>query len=482
MAKKEKTGEREGAAIAAPATDAVPAKTEKVPKQPPKKTKKNPADRQQPAWLFPPDDENPILNPRAKSKEQVDKETAERLEAIKFLKHKAVTAPVRPPPPGRLLQLVGAFLTFYGFNSTSRLFTLERNARKKLDGWTDEIGKKFEKGMPNLLRIYQAWEREWELAQAEEKAAKGGDDTSSEGSEDDGSESEEEVPKKKKGKKVAKKPTEDDSDPSDSSSSDDESDDSDGGVATKVTTSKGNTSKASQKRKLSRSSSDDSDLDSDALAPKPQSPKKKVKLAPVAGRSVQAPNPVITPAAASKVTGGLKHEKVQGKKAVGKKAAAPLSSSDSSESAEGSDSSGASDSNAEEVESKSNDTTNHTTSSDSSVTLNGTVMKDTEMRDASSVSSKEEDKVPSKDTVIKVTKKSSKAALDRPADEVVKKTKGEKKQSIPFSRIPKDTKVDPRLASNQFVPYDYAEKAHQDLIVTKGKDFTKEKNKKKRGS
>ncbi|PQE10031.1 hypothetical protein CJF31_00003939 [Rutstroemia sp. NJR-2017a BVV2] len=57
-----------------------------------------------------------------------------------------------------------------------------------------------------------------------------------------------------------------------------------------------------------------------------------------------------------------------------------------------------------------------------------------------------------------------------------------KKNNVPFSRIPKDIKVDPRLASNAYVPYDYAEKAHQDLIVTKGKGFTKEKNKKKRGS
>jgi hypothetical protein len=32
------------------------------------------------------------------------------------------------------------------------------------------------------------------------------------------------------------------------------------------------------------------------------------------------------------------------------------------------------------------------------------------------------------------------------------------------------------------VSYDYADKAHQDLIVTKGKGFTKEKNKKKRGA
>jgi len=65
-----------------------------------------------------------------------------------------------------------------------------------------------------------------------------------------------------------------------------------------------------------------------------------------------------------------------------------------------------------------------------------------------------------------------------PPDPVIKS----KKTNVPFSRIPKDQKVDERLASNAYVPYDYAQKAHEDLIVTKGKGFTKEKNKKKRGS
>ncbi|KAF2842033.1 hypothetical protein M501DRAFT_376797 [Patellaria atrata CBS 101060] len=51
-----------------------------------------------------------------------------------------------------------------------------------------------------------------------------------------------------------------------------------------------------------------------------------------------------------------------------------------------------------------------------------------------------------------------------------------------FSRIPKDQYVDPKFASNEYVSYDYADRAHADLIVTKGKSFTKEKNKKKRGS
>lgn len=54
--------------------------------------------------------------------------------------------------------------------------------------------------------------------------------------------------------------------------------------------------------------------------------------------------------------------------------------------------------------------------------------------------------------------------------------------NTPFSRISSDQFVDPRFASNAYVSYDYADKAHQDLIVTKGKGFTKEKNKKKRGA
>ncbi|PHH71072.1 hypothetical protein CDD80_5544 [Ophiocordyceps camponoti-rufipedis] len=51
-----------------------------------------------------------------------------------------------------------------------------------------------------------------------------------------------------------------------------------------------------------------------------------------------------------------------------------------------------------------------------------------------------------------------------------------------FSRIPKDIQVDARFSSNGYVPMDYSRRAYEDLVVTKGKGFTKEKNKKKRGS
>ena len=69
-----------------------------------------------------------------------------------------------------------------------------------------------------------------------------------------------------------------------------------------------------------------------------------------------------------------------------------------------------------------------------------------------------------------------------PSPSIPTSSKHQKKQNTPFQRVPKDTPVDPKLASNAYQSYDYADKAYQDLSVTKGKGFTKEKNKKKRGS
>ncbi|RDA93758.1 hypothetical protein CP533_0280 [Ophiocordyceps camponoti-saundersi (nom. inval.)] len=51
-----------------------------------------------------------------------------------------------------------------------------------------------------------------------------------------------------------------------------------------------------------------------------------------------------------------------------------------------------------------------------------------------------------------------------------------------FSRIPKNVQVDAKFASNEYVAMDYSRRAYEDLVVTKGKNFTKEKNKKKKGS
>lgn len=59
-----------------------------------------------------------------------------------------------------------------------------------------------------------------------------------------------------------------------------------------------------------------------------------------------------------------------------------------------------------------------------------------------------------------------------------------KQPNEPFSRIKRDIVVEDKFRSNRFTDnsHDWGRKAHEDLIVTKGKGFTKEKNKKKRGS
>ncbi|KAJ2323425.1 jun-like transcription factor, partial [Coemansia sp. RSA 2702] len=61
--------------------------------------------------------------------------------------------------------------------------------------------------------------------------------------------------------------------------------------------------------------------------------------------------------------------------------------------------------------------------------------------------------------------------------------------NTPFCRIKPEDVVyaDDRLKDNRYlskgsVQHDFGYKAHQDLIVTRGRSFTKEKNKKKRGS
>jgi hypothetical protein len=51
-----------------------------------------------------------------------------------------------------------------------------------------------------------------------------------------------------------------------------------------------------------------------------------------------------------------------------------------------------------------------------------------------------------------------------------------------FRRVPVDQRVDERFAAADFAGGEYAERALQDLAPTKGRKFTREKGKKKRGS
>lgn len=63
--------------------------------------------------MFPPDEENPVLNPKEKSEELRRRDEDSRNRAIKFLEYKSVTAPVeKAPPPDLLLVLVGSVRIF----------------------------------------------------------------------------------------------------------------------------------------------------------------------------------------------------------------------------------------------------------------------------------------------------------------------------------------------------------------------------------
>ena len=259
-----------------------------------KPRKKNAPDKPMPEWLFPDDDKNPVLNSKVKSEEQILKEKKEWDQAVNFLQHKSVSAPLKPPPPALLLTLVGAFLTSYGFDSTSRIYTTQLSSRKKLDDWKPVLGEKLPKGFPDLVKVFKDWYKEYQ-----------------------------------------------------------------------------------ERVHLDESSSDETTGDDGAKA----------------------------------------------------------SASDSSSSISSSDSSS-------ETSSSSSDfsTRSHT----AGVPLS-----------------------PSK------RKRSASPPAPQPA---VKKTR------TPFQRVPKDTKVDVKLSSNAYVSHEYGDRAHQDLSVTRGKGFTKEKNKKKRGS
>ncbi|KAL8686136.1 MAG: hypothetical protein Q9218_007320, partial [Villophora microphyllina] len=135
-----------------------PAEDPQPQQQKPQKAKKKKNEPgQQPAWMFPAEEANPVLNPRPKSEEQSRKEKEEWDAAIKFLKYRAQSTPVKPAPPKQLLTLIGAFLTAYGFNNTCRIYQLQCNARSKLDGWDSVLGETFPEGFPDLVTIYNQW-------------------------------------------------------------------------------------------------------------------------------------------------------------------------------------------------------------------------------------------------------------------------------------------------------------------------------------
>ena len=492
--------------------------------------------------MFPPDEENPALNPKPKSDGQVRKDKEEREESIKFLHYRSVTTPMKAPPPGQLVTLVGAFLTSYGFNSASRLYTSQCKARKKLDAWKLELDAKLPKGHPDLVKIYRDWHKEYQQASESENSADSSDEGGSDGDE-------KQMSKSQKSKKVNKQLQKEETS---SSSGSDDSDDSDARPQKKIVAPKVKTNKrivkATSPSTSALSSSSESDADdeteTDAARAVPSKTtasglvsKLKRKASspdtsdsePTSGAS-SSEHKKAPPVKKSKVGAGKKITDVKDagksskaakepvKGTVSEKAPVETSSSDSTTSSESEDAKGIttkkllpdSTSEDESSSSESDDATpikpptttksskidlpakkspDSSIPTDSSATLDIASETKTSTSSTSSSSAAEADppaKQEQKPFKIKPepepAPKRKRSLSPHSARQAMTPQKMAKKTNTPFQRVPKDTKVDPKLASNAYVSYDYADRAHKDLSVTKGRDFTKEKNKKKRGS
>ncbi|KAI4241369.1 MAG: hypothetical protein LQ352_007462, partial [Teloschistes flavicans] len=258
-------------------------KTAKEPQsqqQKPKKAKKKKEPGQQPAWMFPAKETNPV------SEEELRKEKEEWDAAIKFLKYRIHSTPVKAAPPKQLLTLIGAFLTSYGFNTTCRIYQLQCDARSKLDGWDSVLEETSPKGFPDLVTIYNDWAKTYggdtqlvhsRKAKQEKKAAnkekrlaakaKKADEeaTSSSGDSSDGSQSDAEMADLEDTRQSVSSSS---SISSSDSDADDESDKAGLGASARKPTASDSASKLKRKGSSSASSSSASSSEEEEPAPK----------------------------------------------------------------------------------------------------------------------------------------------------------------------------------------------------------------------
>jgi hypothetical protein len=521
--------------------ETAPSKVKIPPKPQPqqKKKKKNAPDKPQPAWLFPPDEENPVLNPKPKTGEDTIRETQEREKALNYMKRRVHAVPDRPAPPPQLLTLVGIFLTDFGFNSTSRLFTNERKARQELNGWEDAIGKKIEKGTPTLESIYRDWYREWKIKQKDEtSSSESGSETSSESdsgvelstkpainsSSDDDSEaspdglggSDVEMKDPTKGKKGKGKNKRILASSSASTTSESDADDEDEKVKSAFTVSKKAANIVKQpvsrpavgaminslKRKASSSSSESSESGSSSGEEKPpQNKKAKTTSNPATAPPIKKIDNTLTAEESSSSPSGSsstseteissapkKTSTKAGKGLASQKSIKPTPAPDSSESASSSASESESDSEPDpalpasttEAKIPAKATAQPASlvqppSSDSSATING----DSKKPSASISSASEHSSATSSESSGSDSRSPSEFSKKPGLQKTNKKDEGAKQ--TPLAALSANAKEDSYI-SNKYQNYDYAERAYKDLSVTRGKGFTKEKNKKKRGS
>ena len=490
-------------------------KKEVPPKARSKREKKKGPSRPQPAWLFPADEANPVLNPKEKSHAEVDKDLKDREKAFDYMKRRVHGVPDRPAPDPLLLTLIGIFLTDFGFNSTSRLFTNERKARQTLNGWEDALGKKIDKKTPKLEQIFRDWHRDWLIKQGSETSSSetsssetSSSETSSGTSSDEESEVEsqenpdeqsisddsnsadsdnqvKETPLPKKSKKTAPKKKHSSPSPSlSSSSSDSDADDEKENAepqtksslrkashaVTAPPTIKDMVNKLKRKAPLSFPESTPDRSEDENLVKVKKSKTGNVGSTPATSARDSKVTKVKDKSGSSAPATTAKGSKSENPKAHTVKTASPSSSENQRSGTE-----------SDKVDSsklQQGDTLPAlpTASSDSSATINGDSKKPSVSASPSSHSSATSSSSEDSDAAASPSQKAVSAGLKVAK---VKPHKGTKPTPLAEMSNAPDAKAHP---SNKYQSYDYADKAYQDLSATRGKGFTKEKNKKKRGS
>jgi hypothetical protein len=470
-----------------------------------------PAGQKLPEWLFP-TGENSLA---ATSKVGVAQPAANREKKLAndLLKRRAAGEPPKSNPPNELVELVEAFLLENEFKSTSQSLQNERKNRGEATGTVAHT--------PSLSTIYKEWielkagakslgnssiivnksngkqkraprkegNKKQEVQAQENETRSSDSDTSSD--EDSDVEMNDAPPVKT----LATKRTSSTSS-SASSSSDSDADDEDEAPAVKEASPKPKGNSSLKRKAISSPSSTTSDSDSDSDSSSESDAPRTKKL------KTRAPSYSSDDSSSSSTSSSDSSSDSESEEEDSKAKDAPATSSDSNSSSSDSDDGSGSSTNSAaqnvplpESESSSSDSNSESesdsngeavgkknlkiVSSDTSATLSDASKKMSPDPSSDSSSESESEVRPKK--VVKATIETAARALSPPLPPNPF-PKGYKKTNQPFSRIPQDTKVDERLASNAYVPYDYAQKAHEDLIVTKGKGFTKEKNKKKRGS
>ncbi|KAL8710746.1 MAG: hypothetical protein Q9220_004764 [cf. Caloplaca sp. 1 TL-2023] len=435
--------------------------------------------------------------------------------------------PVLDAPPKQLLTLIGAFLTSHGFHKTFHLYHFECLDRYKRHGWDSTIAEPLPEDFPNLVKIYDDWCKAYEeQKQLDETRSRGIDDkasdkrrqtvaagnasakpiegtdvvkaehTSSSGSSDDSSESTDSdtdmkdvVPLPKSKKKKSLSPLTSSS--SSESEADDEMNTAGLGAPSRKSALDSQINNLKRKKSPSLSSSSDSSSSEGERAPKrakkagteskiatkyTESSKEKTINQSKTTKKSSSKSSTSSSAASSSSASSSESEAsikpISGVKTAIKKSA--LSSSSETTSSSSSDS----DTNEFAVPKlkPKQPPLDSKISSDSSVTLVPPTPRTAKKQPAASD--------PDSDTSTPTSTNSS--SSDKKTTAIAITPSAPKSKPIGptsrFTRVPTTTTVPPAFASNAYRPYDYADRAHQDLSVTKGKGFTKEKNKKKRGS